>query len=97
MHRVDGTSYWQNYDVQNLLVEYLEFLTSRESTDFWRVIERNISLSEKMFVTFHNCMLSFNEVKDTSLLQLWIAQFGSACLRLGSYMFSCLSLFLTSG
>lgn len=35
MQRANETSYWPNYDVQNVFVKYLEFLISGESTDFW--------------------------------------------------------------
>lgn len=84
MHRADGASNSQNCDAQKRLVEFLEFLISGESAGFWRAYlqvehERNIPLSEKVFIAFHNRMFPFNKTKEVCLPRLW--GLGSALLQ----------------
>lgn len=85
MHRDDGASNWQNYELRNDLWVIWNFLfrgNPLSSGEYIQVVhEKNIPLSEKVFITFHNCRLPFNKIKEASLLQLWKAQ----CLVLPSF------------
>lgn len=68
MHRDDGASNWQNYELRKDLWVIWNFLfrgNPLSSGEYIQVVhEKNILLSEKVFITFHNCMLPFNKSKQ---------------------------------
>lgn len=79
MHRDDGASNWQNYELRKDLWVIWNFLfrgNPLSSGEYIQLVhEKKILLSEKVFITFHNCMLPFHKIKEVSLLQLWRLSF----------------------